>query len=55
MQLAHPLPDASEPQQHAVEALDPIEAIRMGLEEFFATFGVVVDFDAPLATDGSFS
>ncbi|MHC2108354.1 hypothetical protein [Methylobacterium sp. CM6246] len=52
MQLAHPLPDAPDPHQHAVEALDPIQAIRLGLEEFFAALGVFVDFEAPLAAEG---
>lgn len=55
MQLAHPLPDATDPHQHAVEAFDPIEAIRLGLEEFFAALGVVVDCEAPLTTDGGHS
>jgi len=49
MQLAHPLPDAPDPHQHTVEAIDPIEAIRLGLEEFFASLGIVADFEAPLA------
>lgn len=52
MQLAHPFPDAPNPDQHLVEALDPIQAIRLGLEEFFAALGVVVDFEAPLTAEG---
>ena len=37
------------PVTHALRACDPIEAIRLGLEEFFASNGLVVDFDAPLS------
>lgn len=37
------------PVTRALQACDPIEAIRLGLEEFFANLGMVVDFDAPLA------
>ncbi|MCJ2044736.1 hypothetical protein MKK58_09375 [Methylobacterium sp. J-078] len=28
--------------------LDPIEAIRAGLENYFAGLGIVLDFDAPI-------
>ena len=56
MQLARPLPDAPDPHQHAgspaAQALNPIEAIRLSLEEFFATLGVAVEFEAPLAAEG---
>lgn len=37
------------PVTRALQACDPVEALRQGLQDFFASIGVVVDFDAPLA------